>query len=278
MIVQLLAINPPNWDRLADKLFDAAADIGIKIVIAIIIYIIGSFIIRKIVGAISGMKRLNSVDTTAAIFISNFVKAVLYAVLGVSIVALLGVPMSSVIALLASAGVAIGMAMQGSLANIAGGIMLLIFRPFNVGDYIVTGTEEGTVKSITIMYTVLTTFDNRRITIPNGNLMNASIANTTAEPLRRVDLSFDIDASEPADKVADTIMKAIVSSEKALTEPAPQVVPVAAIPGGITYDVRVWVNTEDYWPLHTELMSKIPVALNGAKIARPATPLRINEQ
>ena len=265
-----------NWDKVADKLFDYAADIGIRLVLALVIYIIGSFIIKKIVKVVGKMKSLNNVDTTAAIFVSNFVKTALYIVLAVSIVALLGVPMSSVIALIASAGVAIGMAMQGSLANIAGGIMLLIFRPFNVGDYIVTGTEQGTVKSISLMYTVLTTVDNRRVSIPNGVLMNSSISNSTAEPLRRVDLTFDIAASEPADKVADVIMKAVLSTEKTLADPAPQVVPVAPVPDGITYSVRVWVNTEDYWPVHSELMSKIPVVLNGAKIARPSTPLKIS--
>ena len=265
-----------NWDKVADKLFDYAADIGIRLVLALVIYIIGSFIIKKIVKVVGKMKSLNNVDTTAAIFVSNFVKTALYIVLAVSIVALLGVPMSSVIALIASAGVAIGMAMQGSLANIAGGIMLLIFRPFNVGDYIVTGTEQGTVKSISLMYTVLSTIDNRRVSIPNGMLMNSSISNATAEPLRRVDLSFDIAASEPADKVADVIMKAVLSTEKTLADPAPQVVPVAPVPDGITYNVRVWVNTEDYWPVHAELMSKIPIVLNGAKIARPSTPLKIS--
>ena len=267
-----------NWDKVSDKLFDYASDIGIRLLLAIVIYIVGSFIIKRIVKVISKMKSLNNVDTTAAIFVSNFVKTALYIVLAVSIVALLGVPMSSVIALIASAGVAIGMAMQGSLANIAGGIMLLIFRPFNVGDYIVTGTEQGAVKSISLMYTVLTTYDNRRVSIPNGMLMNSSISNATAEPLRRVDLAFDIAASEPADKVADIIMKAIVSTEKTLSDPEPQVVPVASVPDGITYNVRVWVNTEDYWAVHSELMSKIPVVLNGAKIARPATPLKISDK
>ena len=154
--------------------------------------------------------------------------------------------------------------------------MLLIFRPFSVGDYITTATEEGTVKSISLVYTVLTTLDNRRVFVPNGNLMNASISNASAESLRRVDLSFDIAGTEPADKVADVIMKAILSTEKVLSDPAPQVVPVANVPGGITYAVRVWVNSKDYWPVHGELMSKIPVMLNGAKIARPAMPIKVS--
>lgn len=268
-----------NWDKVSDKLFDMAADLGLKIVLAVIVYIVGRFIIRKIVKIMGGLKTFKNIDPTAGNYIITFVKYALYTVLLVSIVALLGVPMSSVIALIASIGVAIGMAMQGSLANIAGGIMLLIFRPFSVGDYIVASTgEEGYVKTISLVYTVLRTYDNRIISVPNGALMNASISNTTVEPLRRVDLSFDISGSEPADKVADVIMKAVMSTEKVLGDPAPQVVPAATVTDGLTYAVRVWTKTEDYWTVHAELMSRIPVMLNGAKIARPETPVRLSNQ
>ena len=267
-----------NWEKFLDKLTDFAADIGIKLVLAIIIYIVGSFLIRRFVKLIGKMKGFESVDTTVAVFITNFVKIALYVVLAVSIVALLGVPMSSVIALMASIGVAIGMAMPGSLANIAGGIMLLIFRPFDVGDYISAGADEGIVKSINLFYTVLTTVDNRKVSVPNGILMNSSISNATSETLRRVDLSFDIAASEYAEKVEDTIVKAINTCDLALDNPEPQVLPFSLITDGITYAVRVWVKTSDYWPLHRELMTKIPAALNDAGIKRPATPLRVDGQ
>ena len=135
-----------NVGRLLDKISDGAMDIGLRLVLAIVIYIVGSFIIRKIIKALGKLKSMKSIDTTAAGYITNFVKAALYVVLAVSIIALMGVPMSSVIAAIASVGVAIGLAMQGALSNIAGGIMLLIFRPFSVGDYIVAGGEEGIVR------------------------------------------------------------------------------------------------------------------------------------
>ena len=268
-------VSLSNWDKIVAKLFDSASDIGLKIVMAIIIYIVGRFIIKKLIKAVGNLKSFKAMDVTAANYIVTFIKYALYVVLIVSIVALLGVPMSSVIALIASVGVAIGMAMQGSLANIAGGIMLLIFRPFNVGDYISTGSEEGVVKSISLVYTVLTTLDNRRVSVPNGNLMNASISNATAEATRRVDLAFDIAGSEPADKVVDVIMKAILTCDKVLGDPAPQVVPIEGVPGGIKDAVRVWVKTENYWPVHAELMSKIPVVINGAKLAKPAAQIKV---
>lgn len=270
-------VNLSNWEKLLEKLSEGAMDIGIKLVLAIIVYIVGSFIIKRIIRLMGKLRSLKSIDPTAENYIITFVKYALYVVLVVSIVALLGVPMSSVIAAIASAGIAIGMALQGALGNIAGGIMLLIFRPFSVGDYISTGTSEGTVRSISLVYTVLTTVDNRRVSIPNGTLMNSSISNASAETLRRVDINFDIAGSEDADKVEKLMMGVIEKSEWALSEPAPQALITAAVPGGLTYTVRVWVKTSDYWDEFGVLMKDIPAALNAAGIARPSTPVSVSK-
>lgn len=269
-------VSISNAEKLITKLSEGAIDIGLKLVLAVVIYIVGSFIIKKIIKGMSRMRSLKSIDPTAEDYISTFVKATLYVVLIVSIIALLGVPMTSVIAVIASAGVAIGMALQGALGNIAGGIMLLIFRPFNVGDYIVAGGEEGTVRTISLVYTVLTTIDNRRISIPNGSLMNSTICNATVEELRRVDLNFDIAGSEDADKVEKILSDVIEKSEWALDKPEPQVLITAGVPGGLTYTVRVWVKTGDYWNEFGQLMKEIPAALNEAGIARPSTPISVN--
>lgn len=266
-----------NMEKLLVKISDGAIDIGLKLVLAIVIYIVGSFIIKRVIKALGKLRSFRSIDPTAESYITTFIKAALYVVLVVSIVALLGVPMSSVIAAIASVGVAIGMALQGALGNIAGGLMLLIFRPFSVGDYIVAGGEEGTVRSISLVYTVLTTIDNRRVSIPNGNLMNSTISNASAEPLRRVDLNFDIAGSEDADAVEKILRDVIAKSEKALGEPAPQVLITAGVPGGLTYTVRVWVKTSDYWDEFGFLMKEIPSALNAAKIARPSTPISVSK-
>lgn len=266
-----------NVGRLLEKISDGAMDIGLKLVLAIVIYIVGSFIIKRLIKAMGKMKSMKSIDTTAAGYITTFVKAALYVVLAVSIIALLGVPMSSVIAAIASVGVAIGLALQGALSNIAGGIMLLIFRPFSVGDYIVTGGEEGTIRSISLVYTVLTTLDNRRISIPNGNLMNSTICNATVEELRRVDLNFDVAGSEDSDKVEKILADVIGKTEWVLDKPAPQVLITAGVPGGLTYTVRVWVKTSDYWDEFGVLMKEIPAALNKAGIARPSTPISVSK-
>ena len=266
-----------NWDKFVEMISDGAMNIGIKLLLAIVIYLVGSFIIKQLVKGLGKLRSFKSIDPTAADYITTFVKAALYVVLLVSIIALLGVPMSSVIAAIASVGVAIGLALQGALSNIAGGIMLLIFRPFSVGDYIVAGGEEGVVRSISLVYTVLTTLDNRRISIPNGSLMNSTVCNATVEELRRVDLNFDIAGTEDADKVEKTIMDVIKKSGWFLEKPEPQVLITAGVPGGLTYTLRVWVKTADYWNEFGELMKEVPAALNKAGIARPSTPISVSK-
>ncbi len=265
-----------NMDVFMEKMIDFCTGAGIKIVIALLIYIIGKFIIGKLLKLVDKMQNAGKMDDTAKSYIRNIIKAVLYVVLVVAIISELGVPMASVITVIASAGVAVGMAMQGSLSNLAGGIMLMIFRPFNVGDYIIAGGEEGTVKSISTFYTVLNTVDNKTVSIPNGALMNSNISNCSSEDLRRVDLTFNIAGSEPIKKVQATIMKVVVATDKAMADPAPDVQPVAGIPGGLEYTVRVWCKTSDYWDVYFELMREIPTALGNAKIAGPSTPVKVN--
>ena len=271
-----LAAQVDNMQVLLEKLIDFAASGGIKIILALLIYIIGKFCINKLIRIIDKIQTKSPMDETAKTYIRNIVKAVLYVVLVVAIIGELGVPMASVITVLASAGVAVGMALQGSLGNLAGGIMLMIFRPFSVGDYIIAGGEEGVVKKISTFYTVLNTVDNKTVSIPNGALMNSNISNCSSEELRRVDLTFNIAGSEPIKKVQATIMKVVVATDKAMADPAPDVQPVAGIPGGLEYTVRVWCKSSDYWDVYFELMREIPTALGNAEIAGPSTPVRVS--
>ena len=175
-----LAAQVSRMDAFLDKLIELCTTAGVKILIAILIYIVGKFIIGKLMKMVDKMHSVSRLDDTAKSYIRNIIKAVLYVVLVVAIISELGIPMASVITVLASAGVAVGMALQGSLSNLAGGIMLLVFRPFNVGDYIIAGGEEGTVKSISTFYTVLNTVDNKEVSIPNGTLMNSNVTDKGA--------------------------------------------------------------------------------------------------
>jgi small conductance mechanosensitive channel len=270
-----IAAQVGKMDVFMEKLIEFCTSAGVKILVAILIYIIGKFIINKLLKVVDKMQSAGKMDATAQSYIRNIVKAVLYIVLVVAIISELGVPMASVITVIASAGVAVGMALQGSLANLAGGIMLMIFRPFNVGDYIIAGGEEGTVKSISTFYTVLNTVDNKEVSIPNGSLMNSNISNCSSEKLRRVDLTFNAAGSEPVQKVRSTIMNVIVGTDKAMADPAPAVEPLEPVPGGLAYTVRVWCKSADYWDVYFELMREIPTALGAAQIPGPASTVKV---
>ncbi len=261
--------------KMADKFGDFAADAALKILLAVLIYVIGRFIIKKVLKIFDKAESKSRLDPTARAYVRTTMKAGMFILLVILIVAELGVDMSSVIAIIASCGVAVGLALQGALSNIAGGIMLLLFRPFNVGDHVEASGEEGIVERISLIYTVLRTFDNRVVSIPNGTLMNANITNSSSKETRRIDLSFNIAGDVPVQKVRATIMEVIIGIDDALANPGPEVQPVSVVTGGYTYAIRVWVRTENYWPVFNELMASIPTALNKAGIEGPAKPVKV---
>ena len=258
-------------DSFWEKALDIAVQAGLKLLLALVVLIIGRQIIKWILRIIKKGKFRDKmeIDATVDSFLTNFVRISLHVVLIVSIIAILGVPMASVVTVLATCGVAVGLALQGALSNVAGSLMILLFRPFSVGDYISAAGEEGTVKAISMFYTVLNTVDNKEITIPNGALMNATISNMTSENKRMVDLRFNVTGSTPVSQVRKTILAAVAEADKVWTDPAPFVSPQEPVPGGLQYTVRVWVDTKDYWPVYYDLMERIPTALAAASIGGP---------
>ena len=241
-----------------------------SIVGAIVTLVVGMIAINLLMKALRKLKSFEKLDQTMTRFILNAVKWVLYVLLIIAVIGMLGVPMSEVIAVLASAGVAIGLALQGALGNLAGGILLMILRPFKVGDYVEAGGASGVVQSINLFYTVITTVDNKRITVPNGNLMNANVTNYTAEDTRRVDLVFSCAKSEKPAEIQQLILDAMASSKYALPDPAP----FAHISGGtneaMEFTVRAWCKTESYWDLYFELNQLIVEAFAARGVQAPA--------
>ena len=241
-----------------------------NIVGAIVVLIVGSIVIRLVMKALRKLKSLEKLDQTTTRFILNFIKWALYVMLIIAVIGLLGVPMAEVIAVLASAGVAVGLALQGALSNLAGGILLMILRPFKVGDYVDAGGASGVVHSINLFYTVIMTVDNKRVTVPNGNLMNSNVTDYTAEEKRRVDLVFSCAKSEKPAEIQQCILDAVASSKYALKDPAP----FASISGGtnesMEFTVRVWCNTADYWDLYFELNQSIVEAFAAKGVQAPA--------
>ena len=243
---------------------------GGKIVLALLVFIIGRIVIRKVMGLIQKIKGMDKLDPTVRTFAVNFINILLYVILIVSIISILGVPMASVITVLASAGVAVGLALQGALSNLAGGIMILVFRPFNVGDYVSAGGAEGTVREIRLFYTIITTNDNVRITVPNGSLMNANVNNYSAESNRRVDLVFSCGKGEDSARVQELMLGVMNSDSRILPDPAP----FARLSGGtneaMEFTVRALTAGANYWDVYFDLTQNITAALGAAGVKAPA--------
>ena len=241
-----------------------------KVLLAIVVWFVGKFIVSKIMGLVGKIKVLEKVEPNTRTFVLSALKWLLYVILVVSIVAILGVPMASVITVLGTAGAAIALSLQGSLSNLAGGIMLVIFRPFKVGDFVEASGVTGTVKEITLFYTVLNTVDNCRINVPNGALMNANIIDYSAEETRRVDLTFASAKSEDPQKIQSLMLEVMDQNEKVLKDPAP----FARISGGtneaMQFTVRAWCKTADYWDVYFDLTQAITEKLGENGVQAPA--------
>ena len=253
-----------------EKIKDMLTSAGGSIVQAILVAVIGYFLIKYVMKALRKLKSFEKLDQTVTRFLLNFIKWLLYVMLIIAVINILGVPMSQVIAVLASAGVAVGLALQGALSNLAGGILLMVLRPFKVGDFVDAAGASGVVHSINLFYTVIMTIDNKRVTVPNGSLMNSNVTDYTAEPKRRVDLVFSCAKSEKPAEIQQCILDAVANSKFALTDPEP----FARISGGtneaMEFTVRVWCKTEDYWDLYFELNQLIVEAFAAKGVQAPA--------
>lgn len=242
-----------------------------RVLLAILVYVIASKLIHKLCKIIvASMKRANA-DTGVTQFVSSFVKATLYGLLIITIATSFGVKESSIAALLASSGVAIGLALQGGLSNLAGGVIILILRPFVVGDYIIecTDKQEGTVVKIDLFYTTLSTVDNRRITIPNGNLTSASIVNVTARDQRKLEIKVEIAYSSDLKKAKSILERLLHEDEHVLSDQEMQVFVDELGASGIMLGLRAWVNTEQYWPTKWRLNEEIKLAFDEEGIEIP---------
>lgn len=246
---------------------------GVKVLLALVFFFIGSKLInlmRKIVRA--SLER-SSADKGVEQFVDSFLKFVSYAILIFLIFEGFGGDASSVAALIASAGVAIGLALQGSLSNLAGGVLILLLKPFVVGDYIIEdgNKNEGTVKEIQIFYTKLATVDNKTIVIPNGTLANNSLTNVTAKDVRRLDLSVGISYDSDLKKAKELIEKLIRNDAATLSEQEILVYVDSLGDSSVVIGSRSWVKTEDYWPARWRLLEEIKLTLdeNGIEIPFP---------
>ncbi len=237
------------------------AELAMKIVAALLILIVGLWLVKQIVKMVRKAKPIQKLAPEVQTFTASAVKVLGYALVILMAVTTLGVPTASILAVLGSCGLAVGLALQGSLSNLAGGIMLMIFRPFKVGDYISDGAHEGTVKKITLFYTVIATADNLQITLPNGALANAAIKNLNANDIRRLDIDVTLSPAADKAKVCDLLLECAKENDLVLTDPAPEAL-VTVTEGGLpTFKLRTWFKSGDYWTVYFGLNEAVQKTL-----------------
>lgn len=233
-----------------DKLIEVAASYGPRLLGAIAVLIIGLWVIKMITkGLKRGMEKRKTNESLKP-FIISLTNIGLKALLIISVLGMVGIQMTSFIAILGAAGLAIGMALSGSLQNFAGGVMILIFKPFKVGDVLEAQGYLGIVKEIQIFNTIMKTFDNKTIIIPNGGLSTGSMTNYSTEETRRVDWTFGIAYGDDSDKAQEVLTKLIESNDKVLKDPAPFIALSELADSSVNFVVRAWVKSADYWDVY----------------------------
>lgn len=256
-------------DIITHKFLNWITTFGAKLIIGLLVIFIGLKVIKKLVKHFTTFLQKKSVDVTLTKFLHAFAEVTLKAFLFLIILGYWDVQLTGLAALVASGGVAIGLALQGSLSNFAGGFIILLIRPFKVGDYIETGIYQGSVEEIGLFYTKLTTVDNKLILIPNGSLSNGSLVNYSAKEKRRVDLTFSVSYENDVNHVKDVLIDVVNKQNFILSDPSYFVGITAHGPSSIDFTVRVWCKSEHYWDIHGSLLEEVKIRFDKENISIP---------
>jgi small conductance mechanosensitive channel len=235
-----------NLVKMSQAWIPMIMEYGSRVLLAVITLAVGWWLINKVTQKLGGLLALRNADLALQGFISSLANIILKVLLIVSVASMIGVETTSFVAAIGAAGLAIGLALQGSLANFAGGVLILLFRPFRIGDWIEAQGVAGTVDSIQIFHTVLRTGDNKTIIVPNGNLSNGIITNTNRQPTRKVVFDVGVDYEADLQKAREVLLE-LAKDPRVLADPAPQAVVSTLGDSSITLSLRVWVKTADYW-------------------------------
>ena len=256
---------------LFDSIAQSAAAGGAKIVVALLILLIGFRIVKIFCKKLDKVSDKNQLPPTVSSFFHSCLKFLLYAVVLISAALVLGVPSASFIAILSSAGLAVGLALQGSLSNFAGSVMLLLFRPYGVGDYVTVNGVSGRVESINLFYTVIQTIDHKRTTLPNGSASNsvAAVADYSGLEIRRLDLNLTGAAGTDAEAMRALLSSIASGKETILSDPAPVVIADVQEDTSVKFTLRIWCKGEDYWKNYYELTQEISIAAAKHGIVLP---------
>ena len=271
------AVEKGEVSQLVSQLIDLSVQAGKSILVAILIFVVGRFIVKLINKLVGQMLDRRKVGPTIASFTKSFVNVLLMVLLIITVVSALGVNTTSFAALLASAGVAVGMALSGNLQNLAGGLLLLFFKPYKVGDYISAQGVEGVVKAIQIFHTVLTTVDNKEIFVPNGALSSGTVVNFSRNDLRRVDQVVTVEYGTDVNAVREAVMDIANADSRILKDPAPFVELGALADSSVNFTVRLWVKTADYWGVWFNMNRKVYEEFNKRGIGFPFPQIQVHQ-
>lgn len=271
------AVSDGNFDTLLNKLISLGVDAGKSILLAIVIYIAGRFIINLINRLVRQMLERKNVDATIQSFLKSFVSILLNLLLVISVVSALGINTTSFAALLASFGVAAGMALSGNLQNLAGGLIILLFKPFKVGDVIEAQGVLGSVKEIQIIHTILQTPDNKEIFLPNGSLSSGNITNYSKMDTRRVDFTVSVEYGTDVEKVMNALRGIANADSRVLKDPEAFIALSGLADSSVNFTFRVWVKGSDYWPVYFELNKQIYEEFNRQGIGFPFPQIQIHQ-
>ncbi len=261
-----------------NSLIEIGSSIGISLLLALVILIIGRQLVKLVLRLITVALEKSNVEDTVRIFVTNLLNTLLMILVFIAAINQLGIETTSIIAVLGAAGLAIGLALQGSLANFAAGILIVIYRPYKVGDYIEAGNHAGTVKDIQIFSTVLKTPDNKIVVVPNGSIMNGSIVNYSDQDTRRVDLIISCSYEDDIDKVRSVLEGILKKEKRILKDPKPQIAVAELADSSVNFIFRPWVKRTDYLPVYYSLLEEVKKRFDkeGISIPYPQSDVHIH--
>ena len=258
-----------DWNQILNFMKTQGLDLAINVAIAIVIFYVGKLAVGLLVRGMRKVMQRQEVDKTLETFVSNLVRMVLMVVVIIAAIGQVGIQTTSFIAIFGAAGLAVGLALQGSLSNFASGVLIVMFRPYKVGDFVEAAGIAGVVEQVQILTTVLRTGDNKQIIVPNGQIMDSIITNYSAKDTRRVDMVVGVSYDDDLDKVRATIDELIAADERILSDPAPTVAVSELADSSVNFVVRPWVKGADYWGVMFDLTEAIKKRFDKEGISFP---------
>ena len=258
-----------DWNEVWQMVKTQGVDLGINIALAILIFYVGKVVVGFIIRALGKVMQARDVDKTLETFLCNFLRMALMVVVIIAAISQIGIQTTSFIAIFGAAGLAVGLALQGSLSNFAAGVLIVLFRPYRVGDFVEAAGIAGSVEQVQILTTILKTPDNKQIIVPNSQIMDSVITNYSANDTRRVDMVFGVSYGDDLDKVHSVLKEMVEAEDRILDDPACTIAVSELADSSVNFVVRPWVKTEDYWGVHFDLTEAIKKRFDKEGISFP---------